>query len=96
LEKGKLTLPILNLLETATEKQREKLCHLLVQKEPFDLSALANIADYVGALELALDAAGRLLREARENLIGLPSSPYSQALEQVTLFLDDLLGQCRS
>jgi octaprenyl-diphosphate synthase len=96
LEKGKLTLPILNLLETATEKQREKLCHLLVQKEPFDLSALANIADYVGALELALDAAADLLREARENLIGLPSTPHAQALEQVTFFLDDLLSQCRS
>jgi octaprenyl-diphosphate synthase len=95
LEKGKLTLPILNLLEAATEKQREKLCHLLVQKEPFDLSALANIADYEGALERAVDHATSLLREARQNLIGLADTPYSQALEQITFFLDDLLDQCR-
>ena len=95
LEKGKLTLPILTLLEAATDKQREKLCHLLVQKEPFDLSALANIADYEGALEKALDQANLLLREAREDLIGLPSTPQAQALEQVTFFLDDLLAKCR-
>jgi len=95
LEKGKLTLPILNLLEAATDKQREKLCHLLVQKEPFDLSALANIADYEGALERALDHAHTLLVEARQNLIGLSAGQYSQALEQITFFLDDLLSQCR-
>jgi octaprenyl-diphosphate synthase len=95
LEKGKLTLPILNLLEAATDKQREKLCHLLVQKEPFDLSALANIADYEGALERSVHHARQLLREARQNLIGLSDTPHSQGMEQVTFFLDDLLDQCR-
>jgi octaprenyl-diphosphate synthase len=95
LEKGKLTLPILNLLEAATEKQREKLGHLLVQKEPFDLSALANIADYEGALERSVQHARQLLREARQALIGLNGGPHAQALEQITFFLDDLLDQCR-
>jgi len=95
LERGKLTLPILNLLEAATDKQREKLCRLLVQKEPFDLSALANIADYEGALERSVAHGQSLLAEAREQLIGLAAGPYAEALEQITLFLDDLLVKCR-
>jgi octaprenyl-diphosphate synthase len=95
LERGKLTLPILNLLEAATDKQREKLCRLLVQKEPFDLSALANIADYEGALDRSVAHGGALLAEAREQLIGLPAGPYAEALEQVTWFLEDLLAKCR-
>lgn len=95
LEKGKLTLPILNLLEQATDKQREKLSRLLVQKEPFDISALANIADYEGALEDAVLTAKQLLEDARGNLIGLADSEHADALRQITHFLDDLLDQCR-
>ncbi|MEM7013203.1 MAG: polyprenyl synthetase family protein [Verrucomicrobiota bacterium] len=95
LEKGKLTLPILNLLERATDKQREKLSRLLVQKEPFDLSALASIADYEGALEDAVQTAKELLEEARADLIGLGGSQHKDALVQITEFLDDLLDQCR-
>ena len=95
LEKGKLTLPILNLLEQATDKQREKLSRLLVQKEPFDISALANIADYEGALDDAVQTAKQLLEDARGNLIGLAESECTAALRQITDFLDDLLDQCR-
>lgn len=95
LEKGKLTLPILNLLAGATEKQREKLSRLLVQKEPFDISALANIADYEGALENAVATAKELLVQARADLIVLSGGEYRDALEQITFFLEDLLNQCR-
>jgi len=83
-------------LKAATDKQRDRLCHLLVQKEPFDLSALASVADYEGALERALPIMPtRFSVEARQNLIRLSDSPYSQALEQITFFLDDPLAQCR-
>ncbi len=95
LEKGKLTLPILNLLADATDKQREKLSRLLVQKEPFDISALANIADYEGALENAVRTAKGLLVEARQHLIVLSGNEHTSALEQITHFLDDLLDRCR-
>ncbi|MFT5469257.1 MAG: octaprenyl-diphosphate synthase [Verrucomicrobiales bacterium] len=95
LEKGKLTLPILNLLERATDKQREKLSRLLVQKEPFDISALANIADYEGALDDAVKTAQQLLVDARATLIGIADSKYTDGLIQITEFLDDLLAQCR-
>lgn len=95
LQKGKLTLPILNLLEAATGKQREKLGRILLQKEPCDVNALANIADYEGALERAVRAARALLSDARADLIVLDGSPYAEAMTSVTLFLDDLLNECR-
>lgn len=95
LEKGKLTLPILNLLEAATGKQRDKLGRILLQKGECDVSALANIADYEGALERAVRSARDLLEEARADLIALDGNPYAEAMRQVTFFLDELLNDCR-
>lgn len=95
LKKGKLTLPILNLLEAASKKQRDKLGRILLQKEPCDVNALANIADYEGALERAVGTARELLNQARADLIVLDGSPYEDALKRVTFFLDDLLNGCR-
>ncbi|MEO0447041.1 MAG: polyprenyl synthetase family protein [Verrucomicrobiota bacterium] len=95
LERGKLTLPILNLLEEASDKQHEKLSRILLQKEPFDVSALANIADYEGALERALGHARTLLNEARAHLIVLDGGPHAAAMTQVTHFLDGLLDRCQ-
>ena len=54
LAKGKLTLPILNLIARATENQREKLNRMLIQQEPIDVGVLAGIADYEGAIEEAI------------------------------------------
>ncbi len=95
LHKGKLTLPILNLLGSATERQREKLHRLLLQREPIDVSALANIADYVGSIEAALDTGQGLVAEARECLSVLPASEHRDALLGIAGFLDMLLQGCR-
>ncbi|NNE90795.1 MAG: polyprenyl synthetase family protein [Verrucomicrobiales bacterium] len=95
LNKGKLTLPILNLLSRATERQREKLNRLLIQKEPIDVSALASIADYDGSIESAIDTGQDLVEKARENLLVLPGNEYSAALGSITNFLFDLLEGCR-
>ena len=95
LNKGKLTLPILNLIEQATERQREKLNRLLLQKEPIDLGALASIADYEGAIESAVDAGIELVSEARACLVGLPDNEYTQGLHGIADLLDALLLGCR-
>ncbi|MDF1812056.1 MAG: polyprenyl synthetase family protein [Verrucomicrobiales bacterium] len=95
LNKGKLTLPILNLLESSTEKQREKLNRLLLQKEPIDVSALANIADYVGSIEAAIDTGQELVREARESLVVLEDTEHKDALIGISDFLEGLLNSCR-
>ncbi len=94
LKKGKLTLPILNLLESATEAQRTRLNRMLIQQEPIDLGVLAGIADYAGALEAAVNTGRQMLAEARRDLAVLPENPHSQALHQITWYLDGLLCGC--
>jgi octaprenyl-diphosphate synthase len=93
--KGKLTLPILNLLEAASEAQRIKLNKRILDQEPLDLSILLGIAEYEGAIESAVDTALRLLEECREDLVPLGQSEHAEALAQITRFLGGLLGKCR-
>lgn len=94
LNKGKLTLPILNLIAQATPQQREKLNKLLLQKEPIDISTLGSIADYEGSIEAAVQTAKDLVDEARECLGVLEDNDYTDALGQITLYLDGLLDSC--
>jgi octaprenyl-diphosphate synthase len=96
LTKGKLTLPILNLIDSASERQRGKLNAMLVQKEPIDVSALGSIADYEGAIDDALATASTMVEESRRQLVGLDDNRFTDGLQQITRFLDDLLESCRS
>ncbi len=95
LAKGKLTLPILNLLETASEAQRTKLNKRILDQEPLDLPVLVGIAEYEGAIESAVDTALGLLEECRRDIAPLGSSIHSDALVQITWFLAGLLNKCR-
>jgi octaprenyl-diphosphate synthase len=91
LEKGKLTLPMLYLLEDATPAKREKLNKRIIQQEALDLPVLVGIADYEGAIERALDCACGLLAEGEAGLICLPESRYREALVDITDFLRQLI-----
>ncbi|MFV1995636.1 MAG: polyprenyl synthetase family protein [Verrucomicrobiales bacterium] len=95
LAKGKLTLPILNLIADATPRKREKLNRMLIEKEPIDVSMLAGIADYEGAIEGAVRVAHAMLAEARGDLAILDPGEHAQSLESVTRYVDDLLSRCR-
>ena len=92
LEKGKLTLPMLYLLEDAGDTQREILQKRIIQQEELDLTVLAGIAEYQGAIGRSLDYATALLREASESLSLLEESAYRQALSEMLNFLLKLLG----
>ena len=96
LAKGKLTLPLLYLLESATEAQRAKISKRIVNGEPMDTSILAGIADYAGSIERAVQFAKNMLIEARSDLVALTESPQKTALEQITRYLDKLLDKCRA
>lgn len=93
--KGKLTLPILNLLESATEAQRVKLNKRILDQEPLDLPVLLGIAEYEGAIESAVDTALAMLADCRADLTPLGDSVYADALAQITRFLAGLLEKCR-
>jgi octaprenyl-diphosphate synthase len=93
--KGKLTLPILNLLESASEAQRIKLNKRILDQEPLDLPVLLGIAEYEGAIENAVDTALGLLAQSREDLAPLGTSEHADALAHITWFLARLLEKCR-
>jgi len=95
LEKGKLTLPLLNLIETASPTQRDLLNKRIIEQQPLDLPVLIGIAEYEGAVESALDTAANMLQEARNDLQILEPSKWRDALEEITLYLDKLLNECR-
>lgn len=95
LTKGKLTLPILNLLEKASDAQRTKLNKRLLDQEPLDLSVLLGIAEYEGAIEQAIDSALQLLESCRADLQPLDPGPHTDALTQITRYLGSLLEGCR-
>lgn len=95
LEKGKLTLPVIYLIEGATETQKTKLNKLIINREPLDTSILAGIADYEGAIERSLQEARSLLREAAACLTGLPDNVYREGLHEITLYVESLVDACR-
>ncbi|MBK1834916.1 polyprenyl synthetase family protein [Roseibacillus ishigakijimensis] len=95
LEKGKLTLPILRLLEKANPAQREKLQQRIINQEPLDLSILSGIADYEGAIDYSIETAIKLLGDARDPLHFLPDNQYRAALFTLADYLLDLLQKLR-
>ena len=95
LAKGKLTLPILNLLEAASETQRAKLNKRIIAQEALDLPVLVGIAEYAGAIDSAIETALGMLQSCREDLSVLAPSEYTDALGQITGFLGALLEKCR-
>ena len=94
LEKGKLTLPLLNLISSGTDTQKEKLNEMILLKEPIDTNVLAGIADYDGAIERALNTGKSLISDSRNLLNPLDNSPYKTALIQITNYLEKLFSDC--
>lgn len=94
LAKGKLTLPVLNLLESAPESQRDLINKLILEQKEIDLPGLVGIARYESSLESAVGTALDLLEGCRADLGILPPSEYRDALEQITRFLESLLRKC--
>lgn len=93
LERGKLTLPLLYLLEDATPEKRDRLQKRILNQEPLDLPVLVGIADYEGSITRALDYSLSLIDQCVTQAQALPNPKYSNALCSVceymrSLFLD--------
>jgi len=95
LEKGKLTLPILNLLERADPKQKERLSKRIIEQQALDLPVIVGIAEYEGSMADAIETALGFVAEARTTLSLLDASEYTDAMHNITLFVDQLLESCR-
>lgn len=91
LEKGKLTLPILHLLENANPQQREKLQSRIIKQQPLDLEIISGIADYEGAIDYSIETAIRMVEDAKDPLHFLPNNRYRDSLFTLADFLLGLL-----
>jgi geranylgeranyl pyrophosphate synthase len=88
-------LPILNLLETASESQRAMLAQRISDHESLDLPELLGVDGYAESIESAVEVALDLLECCRADLAPLGDSECRDALVDITRFLGDLLEKCR-
>jgi len=95
LEKGKLTLPMLYLIESATKEQQQKINKRIIEQQPLDLDVLVGIAEYEGAVERALNTAAQMLKDCRESLHVIPNGKYKNGFVSITHYLDTLINKCK-
>lgn len=93
-EKGKLTLPIFNLLESDDESIGELVHEALEHHKTPDYEQLSRTDAYRDAISKAIQEALRMTEEAREILWLLPQTPYREALAEMTFYMDELLEDC--
>jgi octaprenyl-diphosphate synthase len=96
LRKGKLTLPLLIFLETATAFEREHCCSLVLEGRLAEVTSMLQSSPSDGALASAIDTAVELIREAQAELAPLPSNGYVDSLFGLGDALQELLEQFRS
>jgi octaprenyl-diphosphate synthase len=96
LRKGKMTLPVLTLLQNTPAIEREHCCELILGGRSNEIAALLKMASADGALSASLDAGQELIRDAQRYLDGLAPTAYADALVQLCDALRDLFDQLRS
>ena len=68
LRKGKLTLPIIHLLQISDSSERQRLSEIILSGDERDVRALVDRALNAGAVTSAISTGSKLLREARQQL----------------------------
>ena len=96
IRKGKLTLPILHLLQTATPAERHRYSEMILRSEEDDAIGLAQAAQSSGALAFAVNTTERMLREAQHQVTLIPSNKYTQALDSICDTLIEVISQFRN
>ena len=96
LRKGKLTLPVLTLLESASPFDRERCCALVLEGRLEEVTALLQNSPGRGALAASVETAGELIRAAQSQLASLPPSRCLDSLFGLGEALQELLEQLRS
>ena len=94
LAKGKLTLPILLLVERASAAERVRIENLIQEWQPLYLSQVLELLDRHGALDRSREFIHEYLFGARQSLNPLPDSDHRAGLCALTEYLaqqtDDL------
>jgi len=95
LRKGKLTLPVLILLNSATPTERERYSALILEEKSEAITSLIKMNHSDCALKTSIDAGEALIREAQRGIEALPSNSYADSLLKFGDALRELLDQLR-
>ena len=93
LKKGKLTLPLLNLLEAADSKERDRISDLILNGGEPEFDELTQLVRSEGALHQALETGRSLVASAQSQLTCLSANRYSEALDDIGHVLISLLNR---
>ncbi len=93
LRKGKLTLPILHLLQNADPAERHAISEIILNGDDDAILALAEKAIAAGAVKSAVAIGRRMLREAQAQLEIVPENKYRDALSSLVTTLDGMILQ---
>jgi octaprenyl-diphosphate synthase len=96
LRKGKLTLPVLTLLESASAFERERCCALVLEGKLEEVTALLQNSPADGALAASIETAAELIRDAQSELAPLTANRFVDSLFGLGEALHELLDQLRS
>jgi octaprenyl-diphosphate synthase len=96
LRKGKLTLPVLMLLRSASRVEKERCAEFILEGNLSEITRLVKTAAANGALSASIDSGHDLLREAENKLTGLPVNIYSDALFGLSEAVRELFEEVRA
>ncbi len=91
LRRGKLTLPILHLLQTSTEPERTRLSGMILTGNEEEVRGLVEQSIERGAVRYAVTTGRRMLAEAQESLESLAPTVFRESLESLCITLDAMI-----
>jgi octaprenyl-diphosphate synthase len=92
LRKGKLTLPILYLLQQSGAEERHRISDLILEGDDADVNRLVASAIDAGAVRSAVATCRKLLGEAGSQLEVVPPSRYRESLSLLVESLDEMIA----
>jgi octaprenyl-diphosphate synthase len=93
LRKGKLTLPVLYLLQMVGRDEHHRFSEVLIRSNPEELDTLVEEVIRRGALRRAVDTTKGLVQEAQAELQKIPVNKYSLAMQDIGDFLSNIVDQ---
>jgi octaprenyl-diphosphate synthase len=93
LRKGKLTLPLLYLLETANQEQYHRFNEVLLRSDPDELAEMQNDVTTRGCLRRAVETTKQLVVDAKQELKEVSLNKYTLAMLEIGDFLSDTVDQ---
>jgi octaprenyl-diphosphate synthase len=93
LQKGKLTLPVLNLLQSASPADLAVYSQIILRAEEPESVAITAAARRSGALRKAIRTGVEMVEEAGESLSVLPPGAHTDALHAIARIIAQMIGR---